>query len=238
MADRCRALAAAARGRGPRGVRRPSPIGARHRDFPGSSLGAEAQVLSQQLARSMRSTPTSGWCGGNARCGRPAAPTLRAVAQRRATDPDILQLDAIWTPEFAAAGWILPLDRFRPDTARSFGRLSTPIGGGIPCLRLPWFVDVGMLYWRTDLVAAPPRNSGRAGQDAKERAGPGMRYGLVWQGARYEGLVTNFLEYLWGLRRPDSAGRAGGGEFRCRSAGAHRDAGRDLPRGISYLLRY
>jgi multiple sugar transport system substrate-binding protein len=28
-----------------------------------------------------------------------------------ASDPDILQLDVIWTPEFAAAGWILPLDR-------------------------------------------------------------------------------------------------------------------------------
>jgi hypothetical protein len=29
----------------------------------------------------------------------------------RARDPDVLQLDVIWTPEFAAAGWVLALDR-------------------------------------------------------------------------------------------------------------------------------
>jgi multiple sugar transport system substrate-binding protein len=54
-----------------------------------------------------------------------------------------------------------------------------------------------MLYWRTDLMASPPTtfaelvsNAGRARRDH------GLRYGLVWQGARYEGLVTTFLEYL------------------------------------------
>ncbi len=36
----------------------------------------------------------------------------------RAPIPDILQLDVIWTPEFAAAGWILPLDAFEPDRRR------------------------------------------------------------------------------------------------------------------------
>jgi multiple sugar transport system substrate-binding protein len=62
---------------------------------------------------------------------------------------------------------------------------------------LPWFIDVGMLYWRTDLMAKAPatftdlvRESRRAQESGK------LRYGFVWQGARYEGLVVNFLEYL------------------------------------------
>ena len=38
----------------------------------------------------------------------------------RASEPDILQLDVIWTPEFAAAGWILPLDEFQPETEDFF----------------------------------------------------------------------------------------------------------------------
>ena len=72
-----------------------------------------------------------------------------------ASDPDILQLDAIWTPEFAAAGWILPLDRFDPDTAAFFPATIRANRWQDPLFALPWFVDVGMLYWRTDLVSAP-----------------------------------------------------------------------------------
>src|SRR6266850_4907854 len=89
--------------------------------FPGSSLGAEAEVLARQLARFnaehrgirviRRDTPDA------------ADQRHQLYVQwlnARATDPDILQLDAIWTPEFAAAGWIFPLDRFNPDTAAFF----------------------------------------------------------------------------------------------------------------------
>jgi multiple sugar transport system substrate-binding protein len=62
---------------------------------------------------------------------------------------------------------------------------------------LPWFIDVGMLYRRTDLVPRPPRDIGDlvqlAARARDERAVP---FGFVWQGARYEGLVTVFLEHL------------------------------------------
>jgi ABC-type glycerol-3-phosphate transport system substrate-binding protein len=56
---------------------------------------------------------------------------------------------------------------------------------------------VGMLYWRTDLMAAAPVTfdqleaiAGRARREGR------VRSGLVLQGARYEGLVTVFAEYL------------------------------------------
>jgi multiple sugar transport system substrate-binding protein len=56
-----------------------------------------------------------------------------------------------------------------------------------------------MLYWRTDLMEKPPATFDelRAAGVAARESGK-VRQGLVWQGARYEGLVTTFLEYLGG----------------------------------------
>src|SRR3954451_10766632 len=69
-----------------------------------------------------------------------------------ASDPDILQLDVIWTPEFAAAGWILPLARVLPDTAASSRSKIEANRWPDSVYAIPWFADVGMLYWRTDLM--------------------------------------------------------------------------------------
>ncbi len=166
--------------------------------LPISALGAEGRVLVRQLSRFMEENP-------GIRVVQRVTPD--AATQRhqlyvqwlnaRASDPDILQLDAIWTPEFAAAGWILPLDRFRPDTGAFFRSTIAANRWQDTLFALPWFVDVGMLYRRTDLVADPPSTLGDLVRDAKRvRRRHGLRYGLVWQGARYEGLITTFLEYL------------------------------------------
>ena len=62
---------------------------------------------------------------------------------------------------------------------------------------LPWFVDVGMLYWRTDLVPAAPRDLDELVRMAGDaRTARDRLFGFVWQGARYEGLVADFLEHL------------------------------------------
>src|SRR5947209_2163800 len=61
---------------------------------------------------------------------------------------------------------------------------------------MPWFLDVGMLYWRTDLSAAPPATLAALADAAGGPRRETPRYGFVWQGARYEGLVTVFLEVL------------------------------------------
>jgi multiple sugar transport system substrate-binding protein len=114
-----------------------------------------------------------------------------------ASDPDILQLDVVWTAEFAAAGWILPLDRFHPDTASFFRTTIAANRWRDSLFAMPWFVDVGMLYWRTDLMRSPPTTFKQLVSSAQRaRQEHGLPYGLVWQGARYEGLVTTFLEYL------------------------------------------
>jgi multiple sugar transport system substrate-binding protein len=153
----------------------------------------------------------------------------------RAGDPDILQLDVVWTAEFAAAGWVLPLDRFTPPVADFFPATIEANRWGTRLFALPWFVDVGLLYWRTDLLDEPPatmeelvRLASACRADTRQtasatgsqcpgdsRIGPsGERrhppFGIVWQGARYEGLVTVFVEYLgaFGGRILDDGGRA------------------------------
>lgn len=117
-----------------------------------------------------------------------------------ASDPDVLQLDVIWTPEFAAAGWILPLDQFEPPVDEFFEATVRANRWDGTLFALPWFVDVGMLYWRTDLLDGPPATfADLAAAATAARGAADVQFGFVWQGARYEGLVTVFLEHLGGF---------------------------------------
>ena len=167
----------------------------------GSVLGAEGQILRLQLERFDREHP-------EIRVEMQPTPDAADLRHQlyvqwlnaRAADPDILQVDAIWTPEFAAAGWILSLDRFGPDTAAFFPVTIDANRWQGELFALPWFVDVGMLYWRTDLFRKAPETWDELERGARLATANGSpRYGLVWQGARYEGLVTVFLEYLGGF---------------------------------------
>lgn len=166
--------------------------------FPGSAVGAEAEILERQLARFAELHP-------DIRVIQRRTPD--AADQRHqlyvqwlnagASQPDVLQLDVVWTAEFAAAGWILPLERFHPEVD-AFAPASIEANRWEGRLfALPWFVDVGLLYWRTDLMDAPPSSLSELRQlAARAQREAGVPYGLVWQGARYEGLVTVFLEHL------------------------------------------
>jgi ABC-type glycerol-3-phosphate transport system substrate-binding protein len=169
--------------------------------FPGSAVGAEAETLRRQIERFEAAYPDI------------------EVVQRRTPDaadqrhqlyvqwlnagagtPDVLQLDVIWTSEFAAAGWILPLDRFHPDGAAFFPAAVAADRFRGRLYALPWFIDVGMLYYRIDLVDHPPATFDELDRLARlARRDGGPPYGFVWQGARYEGLVTVFLEVLGGF---------------------------------------
>jgi multiple sugar transport system substrate-binding protein len=176
----------------------------------GSAVGREADVVRAQIARFADGHP-------GLSVALRAAPD--ASDQRHqlyvqwlnahAGDPDVLQLDVVWTPEFAGAGWILPLDRFHPDTDRFFAATVAANRWSGRLYALPWFVDVGMLYWRTDLLGRPPETMAELEADARQGMASGTPYGFVWQGARYEGLVTVFTEFLgaYGGAILDASGR-------------------------------
>lgn len=166
--------------------------------FSGSVVGREAEVIERQLERFRQANPDV-----------PVAlrPTPDAAGQRhqlyvqwlnaRAAEPDVLQLDVVWTAEFAAAGWIAPLDRFHPPVDRFFPAAVAADRWNNVLYALPWFADVGMLYRRTDLVPRAPRDLADLVQLSKQTQDRHqVPFGFVWQGARYEGLVTVFLEHL------------------------------------------
>ncbi len=162
-----------------------------------SALGDEGKVLRLQLARFMAQHPE---------IRVEIHPTPDGADQRHqlyvqwlnagARDPDVIQVDVVWTAELAAAGWILPLDRFAPDTRAFFPAAVRADSWNGVLYALPWFVDVGMLYYRTDLVPRAPATMDELLSFAAEAQRAHGVDGFVWQGARYEGLVCNFLEHL------------------------------------------
>lgn len=118
------------------------------------------------------------------------------------TDFDVFVIDVVWVPEFARAGWIADLsDTFAPDTLRRdllAGAADAVVVDG-RTFAVPWYLDAGLLYRRTDLVPDAP-----ATYDELERAALAARaegrveHGYVWQGRQYEGLVCNAYEAIWG----------------------------------------
>jgi multiple sugar transport system substrate-binding protein len=166
--------------------------------FSGSALGPEAGVVRRQLARFAARHP-----GVRVEL----QPTPDSADHRhqlyvqwlnaRAASPDVLQLDVIWIAEFAAAGWVLPLDTFGPEQDDFLPAALEAARWRGSLYAMPWFVDVGLLYWRTDLLDEAPRSLAELRDSAlRLRQSGDAREGVVWQGARYEGLVTVFLEHL------------------------------------------
>jgi len=164
----------------------------------GSMLGREGQVLELQLERFRQAHP-------NLRVALRATPDAADLRHQlyvqwlnaQVGEPDVLQLDVVWTPEFAAAGWIRSLDEFRAPVGELFASAVAANRWQGQLYALPWFIDVGMLYWRTDLMAAPPDSLESLAETSTSLiAAQRVPMGLVWQGARYEGLITNFVEHL------------------------------------------
>ena len=137
--------------------------------------------------------------------------------EARAAGFDVLMLDVIWVPEFARAGWLLDLsDRWAPrDRAEHFPATVTAATHDGRVWAVPWVTNVGMLYYRRDLLErhglTPPRTEAELARQARlvrEREASGIA-GFVWQGKQYEGLVVNVLESFWaeGTDLVDADGR-------------------------------
>jgi multiple sugar transport system substrate-binding protein len=118
---------------------------------------------------------------------------------------DLINMDIVWTPKFAAAGWLMDLtDQVTEDDLAKFN--SFDIEGGRyndRLYRLPVRSDVGVLYYRTDLLEQggfePPKTFEDLMRISKAlQANDVVPWGYVWQGRQYEGLVALFVEVLEG----------------------------------------
>jgi multiple sugar transport system substrate-binding protein len=113
---------------------------------------------------------------------------------------DIFDLDEVWTAEFAQHRWLVDLEDLRPDIEHV--SLSGPLQGAEWNGKLwaaPYVADAGILYYRSDLVDRPPTTWDEL-IDIGRRVG--TQNGIapfVADGAPYEGLVVQYLEYFWDL---------------------------------------
>jgi multiple sugar transport system substrate-binding protein len=140
---------------------------------------------------------------------------------------DVYFLDVVWLAEFAAAGWVAPIDsRLRAEDRDEF--LEGPIRASTwrgQIYAVPAFIDAGLLYYRRDLLdkyhlpvpKSWPELEAEARQivAAEKSAAPDLR-GYSGQFQQYEGLVCDMLEFV----------TANGGRF-VDESGAHATLGND-----------
>ncbi len=129
--------------------------------------------------------------------------------EARQSDPDVFLMDVAWLAQFAASGWLAPLNalikqgRGREVFFAEVIALADRHQGSL--LALPMNMDGGLLYYRRDLLTRfgfeePPQTwaelvAQAAAVQAEMRFERPNFYGFVWQGAQYEGLVCTFLEF-------------------------------------------
>jgi multiple sugar transport system substrate-binding protein len=119
-------------------------------------------------------------------------------------NPDVFLMDVAWVALFANSNWLEPLKNIDPspyfqEVIRTVDTYQRDL------IALPVYLDGGLLYFRRDLlqenqIGGPPTtweellaDSLRV-QNKMRKADPDF-YGFVWQGAQYEGLICNFLEF-------------------------------------------
>ncbi|MDD2868663.1 ABC transporter substrate-binding protein [Neomegalonema sp.] len=120
-------------------------------------------------------------------------------------DIDVYQTDVIWAPQLADQ--FLDLTEAAKDVVGAhFPAIieSQTVGGKL--VALPIFTDAPGLYYRTDLLEKhgeqPPKTWDELAATAKKiveaerAAGAKDMWGFVWQGASYEGLTCNALEWV------------------------------------------
>jgi multiple sugar transport system substrate-binding protein len=112
---------------------------------------------------------------------------------------DIVYCDVVWIPKFVVADWLLDLTDLMSGEDRA-DYLPVELRAGSYQGRLyrkPAFTDAGLLYYRKDLVKEVPETFTELMEMARQLKTED-RWGLLWQGKQYEGLITVYLEVLWG----------------------------------------
>lgn len=119
---------------------------------------------------------------------------------------DLVYMDIVWVPKFAAAGWLQDLsDKIAAEDLNDF--LNGDLNGGQyegGLYRIPFRSDGGMLYYRQDLLAEagfePPETTQELMEQSKAlQESSDADWGYVWQGRQYEGLSAMFVELLEGF---------------------------------------
>ena len=122
---------------------------------------------------------------------------------------DVVSVDVVWTAEFAAKGWLVPLkDKYKIDTT---GFLKPTVDAATyrdTLYAAPTSSDGAMLYYRTDLVKTPPKTIDEMWSMCDIAKKNNMDC-FAGQFAKYEGLTCNATEWMnaYGAHVVDSSGK-------------------------------
>jgi len=132
---------------------------------------------------------------------------LTQKLKNKSEDVDVFLMDVIWPPEFAAAGWAMPLDdKFSPAEQKKFLEgtiLANTYRGSI--YGVPLFIDSGMLFYRKDLLEkygfSPPETWQEMVEQAQKIVTEESKNNVAISGfsgqfKQYEGLVCDMMEYI------------------------------------------
>jgi multiple sugar transport system substrate-binding protein len=115
--------------------------------------------------------------------------------------PDVITSDVIWPATFAKSGWIKSLDSYNINKSNFFpGQIQGATYNG-KLYGVPWFINAEGVYYRKDLVATPPSSPQQLVTDAQQaiQKDPTLKMGLAFQGDKYEGGVTAFMNFAAGF---------------------------------------
>ena len=131
--------------------------------------------------------------------------------QAGSSDYDVLSMDVVWAGEFAAAGYIAPIDQLMQADGLKVSQFNagSMTAGNYSAKQytLPFFPDLGLLYFRKDIVSADDAAKLVSGDYTyadlqamaeKYMGQGGTTDGIVFQAKLYEGLVCNLTEYTAG----------------------------------------
>ncbi|MBK8048406.1 MAG: ABC transporter substrate-binding protein [Anaerolineales bacterium] len=177
--------------------------------FLGAAPGAEADYTKEQIAAWNAANPdiqvafVNGPTSATDRYG-----LLLQTFQAQSSDIDVTQIDVIWPGDLADN--LLDFNEYGgvEAVADDFPAIVTNNTVDGRLVGLPWFTDGGLLYYRADLLekygyAAPPKTwteleeMAAKIQEGERAAGNQDFWGYVWQGAPYEGLTCDALEWVY-----------------------------------------
>ncbi len=141
--------------------------------------------------------------------------TLATDISGGSATPDVFMGDVIWPAQFAAHQLAVPLSDYLPSSYWSQFAPGLVQGATYKgkVYGSPLFEDQGFLYYRKDLLAKEhlqvPQTWEQLETEATQLQKAGLvKYGYVWQGASYEGLTCNYMEFL-----TDAGGQATNADY-------------------------
>ena len=119
---------------------------------------------------------------------------------------DIIAVPMTTLPHFASVGWLAPLDNYATADIQDQFFAGTMQGATYKkqLYGVPWYNNVGLLYYRKDLLDAagiqPPTTYDDLVAAATRLQRPTLGlYGFIEDGYPVEGLAADWLETLWGF---------------------------------------